>query len=99
MMHISIIEVCTTVSTIKYIHKYIYKGSDLATVSIEDDHDEINMHIQAWYLSPTRAAWQIFAFPVHEEKLSIEVLSVHELGKQPVTWLEGVTDEYTNQVS
>jgi hypothetical protein len=90
--HINV-EVCTTVSAIKYIHKYIYKGQDLATVRIEDDHDEIDMHIQARYLGPTQAAWQIFGYPVHEEKPSITVLPVHEPGKQPVAWPEGATDE------
>ena len=90
--HINV-EVCTTVNAIKYIHKYIYKGSDLATVNIEDDYDETNMHIQARYLGPTQAAWQIFAFPVHEEKPAVTVLSVHEPDKQPVAWPEGATDE------
>jgi len=90
--HINV-EVCTTVNAIKYIHKYIYKGSDLTTVSIEDDYDEINMHIQMRYLGPTQAAWQIFGFPVHEKKPAIEVLSVHEPGKQPIAWPEGATDK------
>ena len=39
-MHINV-EVCATVQAVKYINKYVYKGSDRTTVAVGTTDDEI----------------------------------------------------------
>jgi len=47
-------QVCSSVQAVKYIHKYIYKGGDKATVSVESEHDEIKRYLHGDYLGPTK---------------------------------------------
>lgn len=62
--HINV-EACHSVKAIKYIRKYIVKGSDLATVEI-GVHDECETYVHGRYVSSSEAAWRIFSFPIHE---------------------------------
>ncbi len=48
------IEVCVTISAIKYINKYIYKGHDKATVQIDNEYDEIKRYIIYRYVGPSQ---------------------------------------------
>ena len=64
--HINV-EVCSSVQAIKYIHKYIYKGSGRATIQVDLEKDEVAQYLQERYIGPTEAMWQIFEFPTHEE--------------------------------
>ena len=41
--HINV-EVCASVQAIKYIHKYIYKGSDRTTIQLSFENDEVNKY-------------------------------------------------------
>ena len=93
--HINV-EICASVKAIKYINKYIYKGSDRATVAIggnpePSESDEIAKHLHGRYIGPSEAAWQIFEFPVHEECPSVIHLPVHLPGKQPVYFPDDLT--------
>lgn len=49
------VEVCTTVKAIKYIHKYIYKGCNKATLQI-NENDEITRYFPCRYIGPTQAS-------------------------------------------
>lgn len=65
--HINV-EVVSSIKSVKYLHKYIYKGHDAATVTINEtssdeniiNHDEIKDHIEARYVGPVEACWRIF---------------------------------------
>src|SRR6266436_6415312 len=81
--HINV-EICTSVKAIKYIHKYIYKGHDRATLEMEGDINEILEHINFHYIGPPEGCWHIFEFPLHEEKPSVYHLPVHEEDQQMV---------------
>jgi PIF1-like helicase/Helitron helicase-like domain at N-terminus/Helicase len=72
--HINV-EVCSTIRAIKYIHKYIYKGSDRATAELE--LDEIKRYISGRYIGSSEAVWRIFEFPVHGESPSVMHLPIH----------------------
>jgi len=54
--HINV-EVYTSVQGIKYIHKYIYKGSDRTTLQLQetDNADEVKRHLQGRYIGPCEA--------------------------------------------
>jgi hypothetical protein len=51
--HINV-EIYTTVQAIKYIHKYVYKKRDKATLEIADT-DKIKRYVTCRYISPSQA--------------------------------------------
>ena len=60
------VEVCSSIKSIKYLHKYIYKGHDAASVIITNstsdeaviEHDEIKQFVEARYVGPSEAIWR-----------------------------------------
>jgi hypothetical protein len=75
--HINI-EHCNSIKAIKYICKYINKGSDQATFSVENQSkDEITEYQSGRYISSSEAVWHILSFPIHERYPSVFHLSVH----------------------
>ena len=54
------LEMCASVKAVKYIHKYIYKGPDCATVQTDGPQDEICSYLDARYISSTQACHNIF---------------------------------------
>ncbi len=94
--HINV-EICSHVTTVKYLYKYVYKGSDRAVVSvtpIEDQghqsapairaHDEIKDFQDGRYISASEAAWKLLDFPMHSEFPNVVRLIVHLPGNEPV---------------
>jgi len=90
--HINV-EVCASVQAIKYIHKYIYKGSDRTTIHLQESEnaDEVQYHLQGRYIGPCEAAWRLFEFRAHEEFPPVYHLPVHLPGEQPVFFAEGLS--------
>jgi hypothetical protein len=87
--HINV-EVCSTIHAIKYIHKYIYKGTDRAVLSITDQ-DEVKQYLNGRYISPSEAIWRLFEYPVHEERPTVFPLAVHLPEQQTVVFPVGAT--------
>jgi len=81
--HINV-KVYGLVQAVKYIDKYIYKGSDKATVSVESEHDEIRRYLHRCYLGSTEAVWHLFEFAIHNEQPPVTHLSLYLPGHQPV---------------
>lgn len=73
--HINV-EICASVRAIKYIHKYIYKGSDRITIEVQNK-DKIRCHLQARYIGPCEAMWRLLGYKVHQEKPSVQRLDIH----------------------
>ena len=88
--HINV-EVCGSVQAIKYIHKYIYKGADRATIRIQDRYDEIAATLNGRYITPAMAIWNIMAFRCHEEKPPVTQLSYHLEGRHIVHFAAGMS--------
>ena len=76
--HINV-ERCAQKKVIKYLHKYMHKGADRATIVIEDnvqhpqqgngppnyeDVNEIKQYLDCRYVSPVDAVWRIFEFDI-----------------------------------
>lgn len=74
--HINV-EYCNSVKSIKYICKYVNKGSDQATVTLEDSKDEVKMYESGRYISSAEAVWRILGFPIHERYPTVIHLAVH----------------------
>lgn len=89
--HINV-EVCTTVKAVKYIHKYIYKGPDRATLQI-DENDEITRYLTCRYVGPSQAVWSLLEFPTHEEYPTIVRLALHLPNRQNVVFRADISAE------
>ncbi|XP_076258517.1 uncharacterized protein LOC143195346 isoform X2 [Rhynchophorus ferrugineus] len=76
--HINV-ESCHSVKSIKYICKYVSKGSDMAVIEIgaENSNDEVTQYQMGRYVSSNEAVWRIFSFPIHERHPSVVHLAVH----------------------
>jgi len=87
--HINV-EFCSSVKSIKYICKYVNKGSDLAVFEIQDinKNDEIARYQMGRYISSSEAIWRIFSFPIHEREPSVQHLAVHLENGQRVYFTE-----------
>lgn len=69
--HINV-EICSSVKAVKYLYKYIYKGHDEASVSIDKSKNEeivineIKQYRDARVLTPSEAAYRLYAFPLYQ---------------------------------
>ena len=73
------VEVCSSVKAIKYVLKYVTKGSDQAVYSIQlqDSNDEILAYEEARYVGSMEAAHRILGFPIHEHWPPVTQLAIH----------------------
>jgi hypothetical protein len=53
----------------KYINKYIDKGSDCGTLAFHDDKDEVKQFIDGRYVMPPEAVWRVLQNELHGKKL------------------------------
>ncbi|GFS49746.1 uncharacterized protein TNCV_4344431 [Trichonephila clavipes] len=81
--HINV-EFCNTVKAIKYICKYINKGSDQSIFNIRqqgnvniDPRDEVQTFRASRYVSSNEAARRILGLPLHERHPKVIHLAVH----------------------
>lgn len=99
--HINV-EICTSVSSVKYLYKYVYKGHDAAFAEFHDvNFDEITNFVNARYVSASEAIWRIYGFDLHEEYPTIQRLTVHLPEQQVITFdeqkeLEETLEKNTN---
>ncbi|XP_054091759.1 uncharacterized protein LOC128923523 [Zeugodacus cucurbitae] len=76
--HINV-EYCNSVKLIKYICKYVNKGSYMAVFGVapENNHDEILQYQMGRYISTNEAVWRILLFPIHDRHPVVVHLAVH----------------------
>lgn len=76
--HINV-EYCNSVKSIKYICKYVNKGSDMAVFGVvnENTNDEITQYQMGRYISSNEAIWRILSFPIHDRYPTVVHLAVH----------------------
>ena len=82
--HINI-EYCHTVSSIKYLFKYQFKGEDKVTV--ENEADEIQKFSVQRYLSSCYAAWRLFEFKMTDIYPPVLQMIVHLENEQTVRYV------------
>jgi hypothetical protein len=83
--HINL-EVCALIKSVKYIHKYIYKGPDRATLEMRGAVDEVKCYLDSRYISSIEAMWRIFELEMHLEWPSVYRLPVHLPNEQMVIY-------------
>ena len=76
--HINV-EFCSSVKSIKYICKYVNKGSDMAVFTVQNvnENDEITRYQMGRYISSNEAIWRILSFPIHERDPAVIHLAIH----------------------
>lgn len=101
--HINV-EYVHSVKSIKYVFKYIMKGSDQAMVTVEkgtdannnggrqQPRDEIKEYQTRRYVSSVEACWRLFSFDITGRYPSVEALPVHVPGGQKVYFNPDSTD-------
>ena len=70
-------------ASVKYIHKYIFKGHDRTSLEVEG-HDEIREHIDGRFLGASEGTWRIFHFNMHGESPNVIRLDLHLPGQHLV---------------
>ncbi|XP_073035172.1 uncharacterized protein [Primulina eburnea] len=88
--HINV-EVCSGLTAVKYLYKYIYKGHDKVAVHIAHDDgenviDEIKNFQDARWVSAQEALWRIFEFDLNEISPAVINFPLHLPNKQCVTF-------------
>ncbi|VDL83145.1 unnamed protein product, partial [Nippostrongylus brasiliensis] len=88
--HINV-EICGMITAVKYLYKYVYKGSDRARLRIGNNEtvDEIKQYLNARYVCPPEAAHRIFGYDLDATSHSVVRLGVHLPNHQPVVFQEG----------
>ncbi|XP_024977659.1 uncharacterized protein LOC112515220 [Cynara cardunculus var. scolymus] len=86
--HINV-EACSSITSMKYLFKSIYKGHDKQVMHIDPDErqnviNEIKRFQDARYVSPPEAMWQIFSFALSQIQPYVMALQIHFLNKQMV---------------
>ncbi|KAL1316722.1 hypothetical protein AAHE18_15G085900 [Arachis hypogaea] len=94
--HINV-EWCNQSRSIKYLFKFVNKGSDRITAYFSTkstdgkatlEVDEVKMLYDCRYISPCEAAWRIFCYDIHYRNSSVERLSFHFPDQQPVVFTD-----------
>ncbi|KAE9107293.1 hypothetical protein PF007_g13094 [Phytophthora fragariae] len=93
--HINV-EVCTALTAVKYLYKYVYKGSDKAVITVENvqgeshramiEPNEILRYLNARYVSPVEACMRLLDFSVQGKMHYIVQLTIHLENEQLVTF-------------
>ena len=104
------IEICSTISSCKYLYKYVYKGLDMASVQVVQsqadpldtsldiplkEQDEIKKFVNLWFITASESYWSISGNDVHGREPSIQRLAVHEEKLQIVYFQENDVAEAT----
>ncbi len=100
-VHINV-EYCNSVKSIKYICKYVNKGSDQAMFGLKRDGraiDKVQRYLLGRYISSNEVVWRILDFPIHERHPTVVHLAVHLENGQRVYFTEHNLHESVNEPS
>jgi PIF1-like helicase/Helitron helicase-like domain at N-terminus len=87
------VEVCTSLGSIRYLYKYVYKGYDCVSLNVRDgqnfaDWDEVKNYLDCRYVSSSEAVWRLFEFYQADRSHSVETLPVHLPGENSIAYTE-----------
>jgi hypothetical protein len=85
--------VYTTIQAVKYIYKYVYKGSDCITLVVSAIDNKITYYIQGQYIGLTEAYWQLIEFLIYQEYSPIQQLAIYLEGQYTVYFADNLIVE------
>ena len=90
--HINV-EVCSSVTAVKYLYKYVYKGHDKVTFGFSKDSneehvDEIQNYLDARFVTASEAAWRLLGLPMCGQYPKTNRLTIHLENKQTIIFKE-----------
>jgi hypothetical protein len=91
--HINV-EVTTSFKVVKYLFKYVYKGSDTALVEVYGN-DETVQYLDSRYLSATESMWRFMSFALHDQTPTVFPLTI-DLNPQHKSHLHAYLQYNTN---
>jgi hypothetical protein len=76
--HINV-EICSSIKSIKYLYKYVYKGPDRVAMEVHKGSymDEVQQYVDARWICAPEALWKIFRFTLYRLYPSVERLHIH----------------------
>jgi hypothetical protein len=77
MIVTSILKCVHLYKQLKYIHKYIYKGHDMATMTIGEEQDEIKQYLDTQYIGASEAVRRLLKMNMHGEDPNVVCLYLH----------------------
>ena len=87
------VQISNTITNCKYLFKYVTKGPDHATVSLEQTNcpniNEIKKYIDMRYVGSSEAFWRIISFDMSTRYPPVERLPVHLENQQDILYQEG----------
>lgn len=94
--HINV-EYCNSVKSVKYVCKYVNKGSNQTTFALENEKDEAKIYESGRNISSSEAVWRILGFSIHERFPTDVHLAVHlENGQRIYFNSNNLTDKLAN---
>jgi len=93
------VEYSNSIKSIKYVCKYVNKGSDMAVFGIADtnENDEVMKFQLGRYVSCNEAIWRLFSFLIHERHPTVLHLTVHLENGQRVYFTEANAAQRTKR--
>ncbi|EEE53106.1 hypothetical protein OsJ_35882 [Oryza sativa Japonica Group] len=87
--HINV-EACASIKSLKYLYKYVYKGHDCASFSVDPSGEinEIQQYRNARYVTPPEAIYRMLGIPLFGIYPVVLQLQLHLPNMQYVTYIE-----------
>lgn len=98
-------EICNSVTAVKYLYKYVYKGHDKAVLSFVDKErpkykDEIELFLDSRYITASEGLWRTYHYLMHSQYPSVTRLPIHLEEKQSIAYDPSkLNNEYIERIS
>ncbi|XP_026390771.1 uncharacterized protein LOC113286340 [Papaver somniferum] len=91
--HINV-EVCSSVQSVKYLYKYVWKGVDRVSMEVsseKEEEDEIKQFVDARWVCLQEALWRIYKYQMNKIYPPVLSLQVHLKDRKKILLPEGNT--------